>query len=119
MPESNYSVHLIERHGEQGGKREVTSPVVGHELDFYDSGVWLDRETGRNFYPYDQIRTIREHPEGRGPEHASEPITESGSDGDESASGPEEDSGTEEGSGPEEDSGTEGDPGAEEDLLEE
>jgi hypothetical protein len=62
MSESTYSVYLIERPGEHGGKREVTSPVSGHRLEFYDTGVWLDRETGRNFFPYDQIRTIREHP---------------------------------------------------------
>ena len=64
MPESTYSVYLVQRHGEQGGKREVTSPVSGHSLEFYDTGVWLDRETGRNFFPYAQIRTIREHLEG-------------------------------------------------------
>lgn len=71
MPESTYSVYLIERHGEQGGKREVTSPVQGHELEFYDSGVWLNRETGRNFFPYEQIRTIREHSEGKRAESQS------------------------------------------------
>ncbi|WP_202932597.1 hypothetical protein [Halorussus salinus] len=69
MPESIYSVYLVKRHGErdgeQGGKRVVTSPVQGHELEFYDTGVWLNREEGRNFFPYEQIRTIREHPEGR------------------------------------------------------
>ncbi|WP_435174933.1 hypothetical protein [Halorussus sp. AFM4] len=64
MSESTYSVYLVQRHGEQGGQREVTSPVRGHSLEFYDTGVWLDRETGRNFFPYRQIRTIREHPEG-------------------------------------------------------
>jgi len=108
MPDNTYSVYLIERHGEQGGKREVTSPVSGHELDFYDSGVWLGRETGRNFFPYEQIRTIREHPEGQAPEHATEPISESGENdrGDEGCSG---------GTG---DRTSEGDPGAEEEMLE-
>jgi hypothetical protein len=72
MPESTYSVYLVQRHGEQGGKREVTSPVSGHELEFYDTGVWLDRETGRNFFPYEQIRTIREHPEGESSEDQEE-----------------------------------------------
>ncbi|UPV74567.1 hypothetical protein M0R89_00510 [Halorussus limi] len=72
MSESVYSVYLVQRPGEQGGKREVTSPVRGHELKFYDSGVWLDREEGRNFFPYDQIRTIREHPEDRGDERADD-----------------------------------------------
>jgi hypothetical protein len=62
MPESTYSVYLVQHRGEQGGKRQVTSPVEGHRLEFYDTGVWLDRETGRNFFPYEQIRTIRERP---------------------------------------------------------
>ena len=103
MPESTYSVYLIERHGEQGGKREVTSPVSGHSLDFYDAGVWLDRETGRNFFPYEQIRTIREHPAGQEPGHATDPMTES-------------EVGSE--TGPSSDAATEGDPGAEEEMLE-
>ncbi|USZ67832.1 hypothetical protein NGM10_13995 [Halorussus salilacus] len=69
MSENVYSVYLV-RTAEQGnrvrgGERQVTSPVEGTELDFYESGVWLTRETGRNFFPYEQIRTIREHPEGR------------------------------------------------------
>lgn len=80
MSESTYSVYLIERHGEQGGKREVTSPVQGHELKFYDTGVWLDRETGRNFFPYEQIRTIREHPEGEPTESQSRTPQEGESD---------------------------------------
>lgn len=94
MPESTYSVYLVQRHGEQGGKREVTSPVSGHKLDFYDTGVWLDREAGRNFFPYEQIRTIREHPEA---EHEAQ------------------------GSGAEAEraDAVEGDTGAEEDMLEE
>lgn len=84
MPESIYSVYLVRRNGEQGGKREVTSPVPGHELEFYDTGVWVDRETGRNFFPYEQIRTIREHPEGRRAERASTAETETPEGGGES-----------------------------------
>jgi hypothetical protein len=84
MPESTYSVYLVRRNGEQGGKREVTSPVPGHELEFYDTGVWVDRETGRNFFPYEQIRTIREHPEGRRAERASTAETETPEGGGES-----------------------------------
>lgn len=64
MSERSYSVYLVEHAGSQGGERQVTSPVRGSELDFYDSGVWLTRESGRNFFPYDQIRTIREHTDG-------------------------------------------------------
>ncbi|WP_276301714.1 hypothetical protein [Halorussus lipolyticus] len=80
MPESIYSVYLVQGSGEQGGKRQVTSPVGGHELEFYDTGVWLDRETGRNFFPYEQIRTIREHPEGGVETTGGTAETDSGSD---------------------------------------
>lgn len=103
MSESTYSVYLVERHGEQGGEREVTSPVRGHGLEFYDSGVWLDRDRGRSFFPYEQIRTIREHPEGE----STERETEAGEDTD---SRPSEDAGNRT---PEQD-----DSGAEEELLE-
>jgi hypothetical protein len=58
-----YSVCLVQHPGSQGGERQVTSPVDGTDLDFYESGVWLTRDTGRNFFPYEQIRTIREHPD--------------------------------------------------------
>ncbi|UPW00702.1 hypothetical protein M0R88_01040 [Halorussus gelatinilyticus] len=92
MPESIYSVYLVQRHGEQGGKREVTSPVPGHELEFYDTGVWLAREAGRNFFPYEQIRTIREHPEGRRDEQegTAEARTPEGGSGDGESSAEEE-----------------------------
>lgn len=107
MPESNYSVYLVQRHGDQGGKREVTSPVSGNRLDFYDTGVWLDRETGRNFFPYEQIRTIREHPEG---EH------DAGAEGNAES---EDDAESEGDAGGERAAAAGGDTGAEEDMLEE
>ena len=106
MSESNYSVYLVEHHGDEGGKREVTSPVQGHSLDFYDNGVWLDRETGRNFFPFEQIRTIREHAEGRSSEDRTSGLGESESD-----NSPEQDR-----TG---DQSAEGDRGAEEEMLEE
>jgi hypothetical protein len=109
MSESTYSVYLVE-HGETGGKRHVTSPVEGHELQFYDTGVWIERETGRNFFPYEQVRTIREHPEGRESERRSESVAESAPAEDESDA-------TE--MDPQTDSEVEGDAGAEEDMLEE
>lgn len=108
MSESTYSVYLIERQGSQGGERQVTSPIEGTELDFYDSGVWLTRETGRNFFPYEQIRTIREHPAGGDRETESESAAESDEIEGESTE-----------TDPEEDPGIEGDSGAEEDMLEE
>ncbi|WP_198662035.1 hypothetical protein [Halorussus litoreus] len=105
MSESTYSVYLVQRHGEQGGKREVTSPVSGHELDFYETGVWLDHDTGRNFFPYGQIRTIREHPEDD-PTDSEAATSEKSGESDELAVS---DEGPSEG----------GNAGAEEDMLEE
>lgn len=65
-----YDVYLV-HDGEHGGKQHVTSPVTGTRLDFYDGGVWLTRAEGRNFFPYDQIRTIREHDESTRLERSS------------------------------------------------
>lgn len=70
---SQYSIYLTPTQSREDRNREaearpIVSPVTGHDLDFYDSGVWLTREKGRNFFPYDQIRTIKEHPPGEGPE---------------------------------------------------
>ncbi|MFC4552666.1 MULTISPECIES: hypothetical protein [Halorussus] len=110
MTETVYHVYLV-RTGEQGnrvrgGEREVTSPVEGYELDFYDSGVWLTREQGRNFFPYEQIRTIREHPA----------VSE-----DDEADADAESAGREVGAGSPAETGDSGgeDEGAEEDMLEE
>lgn len=89
MTESTYSVYLVRRGEEQGGKRAVTSPVTGHELTFYDTGVWLDRETGRNFFPHEQVRTIREHPEGERETRASD-VEPGRADASEPATGAEE-----------------------------
>lgn len=113
MSEHTYSVYLIERQGSQGGERQVTSPVRGSELDFYDSGVWLTREAGRNFFPYDEIRTIREHAEEEtetesDAETATEDEGEGGSGGSDGES-------ENEGAGDED---AERDAGAEEDLVE-
>lgn len=108
MPESTYSVYLVrtakQANRVRGGERQVTSPVEGTALDFYDSGVWLTRESGRNFFPYDQIRTIREHPEGeRGEGGRAEEV--------DSSEGRSE-------SGDDRENAAERDPGAEEDLVE-
>ncbi|WP_210424950.1 hypothetical protein [Halorussus halobius] len=107
MSEHTYSVYLVERGSEQGGQRAITSPIEGHELEFYDAGVWLNRERGRNFFPYEQVRTVREHASEQPASPADQPV-----DGRESAdrdpeSGP--------GDAP---AGTGRDQGAEEDLLE-
>ncbi len=38
----------------------VTSPVETDHIEYYDSGVWLDRAGGRVFLPYHQIQLIAE-----------------------------------------------------------
>lgn len=38
----------------------VTSPVETDHIEYYDSGVWLDRSGGRVFLPYHQIQLIAE-----------------------------------------------------------
>ncbi|WP_202935091.1 hypothetical protein [Halorussus amylolyticus] len=80
MSSHTYSVYLVQHPGSQGGERQVTSPVSGSALDFYESGVWLTREEGKNFFPYEQIRTIREHPGGDSETESSD----SGEHGDDS-----------------------------------
>ena len=66
MTERVYHVYLVRTSDRgdrvRGGEREITSPVEGYDVEFYESGFWLTRETGRNFFPYEQVRTIREHP---------------------------------------------------------
>lgn len=78
---SQYSVYLVPTRSREDRNREaedrpIVSPVTGHELDFYDSGVWLKREHGRNFFPYNQIRTIKEHSSGEGPDRDEESPSE-------------------------------------------
>ena len=66
---AQYSVYLVPTRSREDPNREaeerpIVSPVTGHDLEFSDAGVWLAREHGRNFFPYGQIRTIKEHPPG-------------------------------------------------------
>lgn len=69
---TEYSVYLLpttsrDDRNVAAEERPIVSPVNGHTIDFYDSGIWLHRDGGRNFFPYEQIRTIREHPAGEVP----------------------------------------------------
>jgi len=43
---------------------DVTSPVRSSGVKYYDSGVWIDRETDRIFVPYRRVKLIREIREG-------------------------------------------------------
>jgi hypothetical protein len=40
----------------------VDSPVETTAIDYYDSGIWLTLAEGRAFFPYAQLRMIRERP---------------------------------------------------------
>jgi hypothetical protein len=78
---TEYDIYLVptrnrEDRNQEAEDRPIVSPVTGHEIDFYDSGVWLTRESGRNFFPYEQIRTITEHTGGEGPERSDEGSSE-------------------------------------------
>ncbi|MFB6121879.1 MAG: hypothetical protein ABEJ78_00265 [Haloferacaceae archaeon] len=42
----------------------VESPISTDHIDFYDSGVWVSRDVGRDFFPYERIRLIREGTDG-------------------------------------------------------
>lgn len=51
-----YQVYLLEDDPDAG----VESPVTGHRLDFFDSGVWVEVEDGRDFFPYERVSVVRE-----------------------------------------------------------
>lgn len=53
-----YQVYLLEDDPDAG----VESPVIGTRLDFFDSGVWIECDSGRDFFPYEQVRVVRERP---------------------------------------------------------
>jgi hypothetical protein len=55
----SYHVHLKADVAEKLG---VDSPVETEQIDYYDSGLWVARGEGRDFYPYDTVLTIRERP---------------------------------------------------------
>lgn len=60
MVEDSYEVHLTS--DATGGSADVESPVRTDRIDFYDSGVWVDQQPGRDFYPYSKIQVIRQRP---------------------------------------------------------
>ncbi|MFC6989624.1 hypothetical protein ACFQJD_14615 [Haloplanus sp. GCM10025708] len=56
------------------GESTIESAIATDRIDFYDAGV--SRDTGRDFFPYERIRLIRE---GVGPETGPSDSTESDS----------------------------------------
>lgn len=56
-PETTRTYHV---HLREAAPAEVEEPIETGHLDFYDSGVWIDRETDRVFFPWAQVAMIRE-----------------------------------------------------------
>jgi len=48
-----YTVHLRDESG-------VAEPVETSRIDYYESGLWVHVDGGRDFYPYDRIDVIEE-----------------------------------------------------------
>jgi hypothetical protein len=71
-----YEVHLATDAVKQ---LDVSSPVETDRIDYYDSGLWVGRPDGRDFFPYHQVLTIRERPAGEqsGSERDAHDVSES------------------------------------------
>lgn len=69
MTKTTYEVYLSE-------SERTDSPVRSDRLDFYDSGVWVQVDEGREFYPYGRIRKIREVEDGQSGPTGGEEETE-------------------------------------------
>jgi hypothetical protein len=52
-----YAVYLRES---ISSELDVESPIETDYIDFYDSGIWVARDEGRAFYPYQHVLTIHE-----------------------------------------------------------
>jgi len=66
MREDTYYVHL-----KSGVENVAESPLEGSKLDFYDTGLWVHREEGRDFFPYEQVLMVQERSEPAGSEQAT------------------------------------------------
>ena len=62
-------------------------PIETERIDYYDSGLWVHVDEGRDFYPYERIEVIQER----------ERLSEDESSPDEDADIDEEDAGTDDG----------------------
>lgn len=56
----SYEVHLKEDVVDELG---ITSPVETGRIDYYDSGLWVTTQDGRDFYTYQHVLTLRERPQ--------------------------------------------------------
>ncbi|MFB6094310.1 MAG: hypothetical protein ABEJ77_05160 [Halanaeroarchaeum sp.] len=58
---------------------DVSSPIATADVQYYDSGVWIDRADDRLFFPYRQVEYIREVPAGASAE-STETAPDEGTD---------------------------------------
>lgn len=81
-----YEIHLV---GDAPAELDVESPVPTRRIDYYDSGVWIDREGDRLFLPYERVFAIRETGSGESAtgESASDSEAASGTEGRADATG--------------------------------
>ena len=63
MREDTYYVHL-----KSDVENVAESPLEGSKLDFYDTGLWVHREEGRDFFPYEQVLMVQERSDPAGGE---------------------------------------------------
>lgn len=54
-----YEVYLAADVADELG---VETPVETEHIDYYDAGIWVTTDSGREFYPYEHVLTIRERP---------------------------------------------------------
>lgn len=52
-----YHVHLAD---DVATALDLPSPIETDRIDYYDAGIWVTTEAGRDFFPYEHVLTIRE-----------------------------------------------------------
>lgn len=52
-----YHVHLSD---DVAAALDLTSPIETDRIDYYDAGIWVGTDDGRDFFPYEHVLTIRE-----------------------------------------------------------
>lgn len=52
-----YHVHLAD---DVAASLDLASPIETDRIDYYDAGIWVWTDEGRDFFPYEHVLTIRE-----------------------------------------------------------
>lgn len=50
-------VHLAD---DDAAALDLPTPIETDRIDHYDAGIWVTSGAGRDFFPYEQVLTIRE-----------------------------------------------------------